>query len=69
MAFGGWGDPPIPADFSEVKLYFENLGADEPVPSWLLEMTDILLEYKDLAVTERSRFRKFFPLFYVVSHV
>lgn len=60
FGFGGWGDPPLPEDFSEIKPYFENFGGCEPVPHWLIEMIDILVEYKDQASIEGSRFREQF---------
>ena len=58
LGFGGWGNPPLPQGFSEIVPYFENYSKDNPVPSWLIEMARMLVEYKDQASEERGKFRE-----------
>ena len=60
IAFGGWGRPDLPKDFMDIKDCFMSLSKIDPIPSWLLEMLDILLEYKSLAVTENLNYRKWY---------
>ena len=59
FAFGGWGEPPLPRDFTDIKDYLMTLEADEPVPSWLIEMVDILLECKEPPASENSKYRTY----------
>ena len=58
IAFGGWGRPDLPKDFRDIKDCFTSLSKTDPIPSWLFEMVDILMEYKSLAVTEYLTYRK-----------
>ena len=60
IAFGGWGRPDLPKDFMDIKDCFMSLSKTDPIPSWLFEMVDILMEYtcKSLAVTEYLTYRK-----------
>ena len=57
IVFGGWGDPQLPEDFTEIKDYLVALAVDEPIPSWLIEMIDVLVEFKELATNERLKYR------------
>ena len=58
IAFGRWGGPDLPKDFMDIKDCLMSLSKSDPIPSWLLEVVDILLEYKSLAVTDNLNYRK-----------
>jgi len=47
FAFYGWGNPPLPPTCDDIKEYMATLKAVEPVPQWLFDMLDLLLEDKD----------------------
>ena len=67
FAFGGWGEPPLPRDFTDIKDYLMTLEAEEPVPSWLIEMADILLECKEPPASENSKYRMYMLSFFSPS--
>ena len=64
FAFGGWGEPPLPRDFTDIKDYLMTMDADEPVPSWLIEMVDILLECREPPASENSKYRMYMQSFF-----
>ncbi|KAI5116397.1 hypothetical protein M0805_005865 [Coniferiporia weirii] len=48
LAFCGWGEPPVPMDFDDIKDWFKTFMVDhQKVPDWIFPMVDILLEYRD----------------------
>lgn len=47
FAFYGWGNPPLPDSSDDIKEYLATLKVVEPVPQWLFDMLDLLLDEKD----------------------
>lgn len=59
LAFGGWGEPPLPMDVSEIKDWYKGLEDDhQKVPDWLFPFVDILMEQKDTCEVSTGRYRK-----------
>ncbi|EJD02492.1 uncharacterized protein FOMMEDRAFT_157715 [Fomitiporia mediterranea MF3/22] len=44
MAFGGWGDPPLPESLSDVKEWLLSMETDKPIPDWIHDLVNVLLE-------------------------
>ena len=58
MAFGGWGEPPLPADVSEIPGWFRDLEKDHhKVPDWFYPFIDILMENKKACEVGTGRYR------------
>ncbi|KAL5529778.1 hypothetical protein ACEPAG_5765 [Sanghuangporus baumii] len=57
-AFGGWGDPPLPETFSEVKDWLGNLEKEKEtvIPPWIYELVDTLLKIDGDHETELGRY-------------
>ncbi|KAL5511076.1 hypothetical protein ACEPAH_4291 [Sanghuangporus vaninii] len=58
LAFGGWGDPPLPETFSEVKDWLGNLEKEKEtvIPAWIYELVDTLLKIDGDHETELGRY-------------
>lgn len=60
MSFGGWGEPDLPTDISEIPGWFKGLGRDHhKPPEWVYPFVDILMEQKDKVEFATGRYRKF----------
>ncbi|KAL5489740.1 hypothetical protein ACEPAI_4572 [Sanghuangporus weigelae] len=57
-AFGGWGDPPLPETFSEVKDWLGDLEKEKEtvIPPWIYELVDTLLKIDGDHETELGRY-------------
>lgn len=47
ISFYGWGNPEIPETVDDVKDYLGTVDTDIPVPKWIYELVDQLLDLKD----------------------
>ncbi|KAH8117861.1 hypothetical protein DFH11DRAFT_1503246 [Phellopilus nigrolimitatus] len=57
LAFGGWGEPPLPLDFDDIKNWFKALEVDHHrCPDWIYPFVDALLEYRHLASVATGRY-------------
>ena len=54
----GWGNAILPTKVSELKDFFDNFDEGDKIPDWLIEVSDILLKYKDQADTTTGSYRK-----------
>ena len=63
----GWGNAILPTKISELKDFFDNFDESEKIPEWLIEMLDILLEYKDQADTITGPYRKWMGIHRVIE--
>ena len=64
--FGGWEEAVIPKDFTEFQDYFSNFSESCKVPTWLVEMAQVLVKYKNTADIRTGSYRK---LYYIFSRV
>ena len=64
----GWGNAILPTKVSELKDFFENFDEGEKIPECLIEMSDILLKYKDQADTTTGSYRKWMESYKVAEH-
>lgn len=58
FSFVLWGEEALPEDLTDIASHLENFGGSEPMPSWLIEIADMLAQYKDDAKIIASRYRE-----------
>ncbi|KAL5526456.1 hypothetical protein ACEPAF_8179 [Sanghuangporus sanghuang] len=57
MSFGGWGEPPLPTDLSEIPDWFRDLGKDHhKPPDWVYPFVESLMEQKDKVEIATGRY-------------
>lgn len=69
FSFVLWGEEALPEDLTDIASHLENFGGSEPMPSWLIEIADMLAEYKDDAKIIASRYRECLKVFYRLAVV
>ncbi|KLO08763.1 hypothetical protein SCHPADRAFT_595212 [Schizopora paradoxa] len=51
LSFYGWGNPEVPETAEDVNDFLKTLDTDRPVPTWIYELVDQLLEVKENMVS------------------
>ena len=65
MTFGGWGEPPIPGNVSDIADWFRDFEKDhQKVPDWFYPFLDILMEQNDKVEISTGRYRKCLAPYY-----
>lgn len=58
LSFIGCNDPPSPKSIHEIKDYWLAIHAEDPLPVWLFDILNILLEYEGPVQSSDVAFRK-----------
>lgn len=58
MSFIGRERTPFPKSIHEIKDYWRGIHAEDPLPQWLFDVLDILLEYEGPVESNEVVFRE-----------